>query len=180
MKWEEIDQLPCSIARTLSVIGDRWTALIVREAFMGVRRFEALQKGLGITRHRLSDRLERLIEEGVMERRPYQDNPPRFEYRLTEKGRDLYPIILMMRKWGDTWMAGEAGPPTLLRHNTCGHIVQPKLVCSECNEPISPFDITPLPGPGIAGHAIPAAYRKPDTPVSPAPKKRASKTKAES
>ncbi len=76
MKWEEIDQLPCSIARTLSVIGDRWTALIVREAFMGVRRFEALQKGLGITRHRLSDRLERLIEEGVMERRPYQDNPP--------------------------------------------------------------------------------------------------------
>ena len=154
MKWADIQELPCSTARALSVIGDRWTALIVRDAFMGVRRFDDWQASLGITRHRLSDRLDKLVEDGVLERRPYQTNPVRNEYRLTAKGRDLYPIILMLKQWGDKWMAGEAGPPALHRHTKCGHITQPTLVCSECHEPLSPFDMEALPGPGLANHPL--------------------------
>lgn len=152
MRWDNIQETPCSIARALSVVGDRWTSLIVRDAFLGIRRFDELQRSLGITRHRLVDRLERLVEEGVLERRKYQDNPPRFEYRLTEKGRDLYPVILMLKQWGDRWMVGPEGVPAVHRHRhrQCGHITTAVLVCSECQEPLTPFDMQVEPGPGMA------------------------------
>lgn len=149
MKWDDIQNLPCSIARALSVVGDRWTTLIIRDVFTGIRRFEQIQKNLGISRHRLSDRLEKLVEAGVLVRRPYQESPPRFEYCLTEMGRDLYPVILMLKQWGDKWMVDANGPPALHRHKPCGQITSPKLVCSECEEPITPFDMEVLPGPGF-------------------------------
>jgi len=151
MRWDEIQDIPCSIARALSVVGDRWTGLIVRDAFLGIRRFDELQRSLGMSRHRLADRLERLVAEGVLERREYQNNPPRFEYCLTEKGRDLYPIILMLKQWGDRWMAGPEGPPALHRHRNCGHITTAVLTCSECQQPLSPFDMLVEPGPGMPG-----------------------------
>lgn len=149
MRWDEIQDIPCSIARALSVVGDRWTGLIVRDAFLGIRRFDELQRSLGMSRHRLADRLERLVAEGVLERREYQNNPPRFEYRLTEKGRDLYPVILMLKQWGDRWMAGPEGPPALHRHRNCGHITTAVLVCSECQETLTPFDMQVEQGPGM-------------------------------
>ncbi len=148
MKWEDVGQWPCSVARTLSVIGDRWTMLIIRNCFMGTRRFGDFQQQLGLTRHVLTDRLKRLVEEGVLEKRQYQEHPKRDEYRLTEKGKDLYPILLTIIAWGDKHMAGEAGPPLLFEHHLCGHEITPVLVCSECHEPIRAREVTPKLGPG--------------------------------
>jgi DNA-binding HxlR family transcriptional regulator len=124
MRLADVGDLTCSVARTLSVVGDRWTLLVLRDAFLGVRRFEDFQ-AVGLTRHRLADRLNRLVEAGVMDRVRYQDRPQRFEYRLTEKGHDLYPIIVSMTRWGDRWMAGDAGapigwPPSLRSHGDAG------------------------------------------------------------
>ena len=102
---------------------------------------------IGPLRQRLG--LERLVAEGVLERREYQNNPPRFEYRLTEKGRDLYPVILLLKQWGDRWMVGPEGPPALHRHRNCGHITTAVLVCSECQETLTPFDMQVEQGPGM-------------------------------
>lgn len=96
MKWDDIGTLNCSVARTLAVLGDRWTMLILRNAFLGCRRFDAFQAQLGLTRHVLAERLARLVDDGVLVKRAYQERPPRFEYRLTEKGRDLYPALLAL------------------------------------------------------------------------------------
>ena len=101
----------CSIARSLEVLGDRWTILVMREAFMRVRRFEDFQRNLGVARNVLTDRLGRLVEEGILERVPYQDRPARFEYRLTEKGIDLWPMMMALLQWGDRHYPAEAGPP---------------------------------------------------------------------
>ena len=144
MKWQDVHELPCPVAKALSVVGDRWTSLIVRDAFLGVRRFDQFQQSLGITRHRLADRLERLVQDGVLERREYQDNPPRSEYRLTAKGKDLYPVILSLMQWGDKWMADGMSPIVRHRHLPCGHITEPRFVCSECGEPIQARDMEPL------------------------------------
>ena len=105
MRWNDIGGITCSVARTLSVVGDRWTLLILRDAFLRTRRFEDFQAHLGMTRHRLADRLAKLVEHGVFERVRYQERPERYEYRLTEKGRDLYPVIVSLVGWGDRWMA---------------------------------------------------------------------------
>jgi len=149
MRWDEIDELPCSIARSLSVVGDRWTLLVLRECFLGVRRFEDLQTHLGIARHRLSDRLNRLVEHGVLKKVPYQDSPPRHEYRLTDKGKDLYPVLLSLVRWGDRWMDQGQGPPVVYRHNSCGHVMTPVLSCPDCGELIDPRQVTPMAGPGL-------------------------------
>ena len=130
MRWADVGDLTCSVARTLSVVGDRWTLLVLRDAFLGVRRFEDFQ-AVGLTRHRLADRLKRLVEHGVIVRVRYQDRPPRFEYRLTEKGHDLYPLIVSMTRWGDRWMAGDAGapdragPPWVRSHGDAGARLSP-------------------------------------------------------
>src|SRR5687768_2576423 len=110
MRWNEASEQYCSIARTLGAIGDRWTLLIIREAFGGVRRFDDYQAHLEIARNVLTDRLQRLVDTGILEKRAYQDKPARYEYRLTESGRDLYGIIVNLMAWGDKWLAGAEGP----------------------------------------------------------------------
>jgi DNA-binding HxlR family transcriptional regulator len=141
MKWSEIDQQDCSVAQALSVIGDRWTMLILREAFMRVRRFEDFQARTGAPRPVLADRLKTLVDNGVLERRLYSEHPDRFEYRLTEKGRDLYPVVVSLLRWGDRWMSSAAGPPVELRHRACGHPMHPELACPECGEWVEARDM---------------------------------------
>ncbi len=136
MKWDDIGDQPCSVARMLSVIGDRWTMLILRNAFMGIRRFDDFQKSLGVTRHVLSDRLKRLVEYEILAKAPYFDRQERFEYKLTDKGFELYPIILSMANWADKWMDQGLGKPLEYRHKTCGHKFEPVMVCSVCREPL--------------------------------------------
>lgn len=148
MRWEELQEETCSVARTLSVIGDRWTLLILRDAFLRVRRFEDFQKKLGIARHRLSERLKKLVAQGVLKKVEYQSNPPRYEYRLTEKGLDLYPVIMMMVRWGDKWMDDGFGAPMVYKHNRCGEYFTPEINCSECHQQLNPRDVAPEFGPG--------------------------------
>lgn len=157
MRWRDIGGVPCSVARTLSVVGDRWTLLVLRDCFLGVRRFDDFQARLGATSHVLADRLRKLVEAGVLDRVPYQERPPRFEYRLTEKGRDLYPVIAALVRWGDRWMAGDDGPPLELRHRPCGHRTTPELACSECGEPLDPRDLEVRPGPALRALGSPAS-----------------------
>jgi DNA-binding HxlR family transcriptional regulator len=150
MKWDEVGEMPCSIARTAAIIGDRWTLLILRNAFLGMRRFEDFQANLGLTRHLLASRLKRLVAEGILARVPYQQAPLRHEYRLTDKGKALYPVLLALTAWGDAWMDQGAGPPLLYRHQSCGKTMRPVTVCSECQLPLDAHHVTPLPGPGLA------------------------------
>jgi DNA-binding HxlR family transcriptional regulator len=149
MRWDEIDQQVCSVARALSVVGDRWTLLILRDCFMGTRRFEQFQRQLGITRHRLSQRLARLVEQGILTRKPYQQRPLRHEYRLTRKGLALYPVMLSLAAWGDEWMGDGNGAPVEYRHKTCGAVTHPVLACSHCGETLRPGDVQPTVGPGL-------------------------------
>jgi DNA-binding HxlR family transcriptional regulator len=145
MRWQDIGQLDCTIARTLSVIGDRWTLLILRDAFLGARRFEVFQARLGISRHRLADRLAKLVEHGVLRREQYQTRPPRFEYRLTERGHDLYGVIAMIAGWGDKHMAGRKGPPVVRVHRACGHAATLRLACEHCGAPVTARDMEARP-----------------------------------
>lgn len=148
MRWEDMQEEVCSVARTLSVIGDRWTLLVLRDAFLRTRRFEEFQKNLGIARHRLSERLKKLVEQGVMVKVQYQSSPARYEYRLTEKGIDLYPIIMMMVSWGDKWMDDGNGAPMIYKHKRCNQYFTPVISCSECGEPLNARDVSPQHGPG--------------------------------
>ncbi|RNF33548.1 winged helix-turn-helix transcriptional regulator [Paracoccus methylarcula] len=150
MKWSELEQETCSMARTLSVIGDRWTLLILRDCFLGVRRFDDFHERLGVTRGILADRLKQLSKAGVLKKVAYQEHPPRHEYKLTGKGLDLYPVILSIVHWGDVHMAGEDGRPVLHQHMACGHAFDPRMVCSECGTTLSPHDVKVLQGPGKA------------------------------
>jgi DNA-binding HxlR family transcriptional regulator len=150
----------CSIARTLEVVGEWWSLLIVRDAILGVRRFDDFQQRLGISRNILTQRLNRLVEQGVLERVPYQDNPPRHEYRLTPKGRDLWLVLTAMRQWGEKWEPLEAGPATVLEHaGGCGEPMQVVPVCSECGEVVVREDLRIVPGPGSDGSVLPVATR---------------------
>ena len=139
----------CSIARTLQVLGDRWTLLVLREAFMGVTRFDDLQRGLGIARDVLTTRLTRLVEEGVLEKVPYREpgQRTRFEYRLTDRGRDAYPIIVSLMAWGDRHRAEHGAPVELIHRGECGARVVPELRC-EHGHRVEPHEVKPVPGPG--------------------------------
>ncbi len=136
----------CSIASALEVIGERWTLLVIRELFLGTRRFDDFQRNLGIARNVLQARLERLAEEGVVSRTPYQERPARYEYRLTDKGIDLWPVLQTMRLWGDKHTPGE--PPVLVRHRECGGVVDERLSCDRCGAPLGPRDVFATRGPG--------------------------------
>jgi DNA-binding HxlR family transcriptional regulator len=161
MRWNEIDTMTCSIARTLSVVGDRWTMLIIRDVFLGIRKFEGMQRDLGLTPHRLSDRLRKLVRDGILVRVPYEKRPRRFEYRLTEKGIDLYPLIVVMVEWGDRWMAGPDGVPVELVHQPCGHSIKPELICPDCKSKIEPREMSARPGPALKGRAWPGRHNHP-------------------
>lgn len=150
MKWNALEEEQCSIARTVGVIGDRWSLLILRDCFLRVRRFDEFQERLGITRHLLSDRLKKLVSYGVLRRTPYQDAPKRYEYVLTQKGLDLYPIIMAIVHWGDVHMSDERGRPMLHRHKACGCEFDPVTVCSECRAPVSAKEVVAFPGPGAS------------------------------
>jgi DNA-binding HxlR family transcriptional regulator len=145
----------CSIGRAMEILGERWTFLILRECFYGVRRFSDMQRNLGIARNILSGRLQRLVRAGVLERRLYQEEPERFEYKLTPAGRDLYPAIITIMRWGDEHLV-DHGPPVVLRH-TCGAEAEPVLVCAHCHEPMDPRDVTPVPGPGARNEPVATA-----------------------
>ena len=149
MRWDQIGDVTCSVARSLSIVGDRWTLLVLRDAFLGVRRFDHFQKRIGATRHRLADRLRKLVGSGILERVRYQQRPARFEYRLTDKGRDLYPVIVSLTRWGDRWMAGRAGSPVELVHKGCGKVTMPSLACPECGEPVAARDMIARAGPAV-------------------------------
>lgn len=152
MSWQQIGEMPCSVARSLSILGDRWTLLVIRNVFLRVRRFADMQAQLGMPKHVLSVRLRRLVDEGVLEKRKYQDAPARFEYRLTEKGIDLYPVIQMLVVWGDKWMDGGDGAPLVYRHKACGQHFTPVVTCSACGERVAARDVTPEIGPGLVAH----------------------------
>jgi len=145
MRWHDLAKEDCSLSRTLAVIGDRWTLLVLRDAFLRVRRFEEFEKSLKIARRVLSERLALLVEEGILSRVPYQERPTRYEYRLTEKGLDLYPAILSLVHWGDKHYAEKKGPPVFHRHLKCGHDFRSVLTCSECGEPISAREVNARP-----------------------------------
>jgi DNA-binding HxlR family transcriptional regulator len=137
MKRTSFAGMSCSVARTLDVVGEWWSLLVLRDAFTGVRRFEDFQRSLGIARNILADRLQTLVDYGVLERRLYHERPERYEYRLTEKGFDLYPVLLSLMRWGDRWATEEMDqPPMVLTHKACGHDVMPVLVCPECREDV--------------------------------------------
>lgn len=148
MKWEDLANEPCSVARTVAVIGDRWTLMILRDVFLGIRRFEDFQARLGISRTITAERLKALTDEGVLKKVPYQDRPVRHEYRLTDKGLDLYPVIMAIVNFGDRHYAGEAGPPLLHRHKACGCDFEPVMTCSECHAPVGARDVETRAGPG--------------------------------
>jgi DNA-binding HxlR family transcriptional regulator len=152
MKWDDIQQMPCSVARALSIVGDRWTLLILRDSFLGTKRFDKFQKQIGLSRHRLTDRLNKLVEYEILRKVPYQEKPLRHEYRLTRKGIELYPVLMTLAKWGDNWMAGDDGPPIEYTHTKCNHAMTVILCCSECGEEINPKEVIPKVGPGLRAY----------------------------
>jgi DNA-binding HxlR family transcriptional regulator len=153
MKWAELAEEDCSVARTVGVIGDRWTLLILRDCFLKVRRFEDYQVRLGITRPVLADRLRKLVRTGILEKVAYQSRPPRFEYRLTARGLDLHPVIMAIVHFGDTHLAPDGRRPVLHRHKTCGGLFDPVTVCSVCGEELRPGEVAVEPGSADAVHA---------------------------
>jgi DNA-binding HxlR family transcriptional regulator len=148
MERAEYSDENCSVARTLEIVGERWSLLILREAFLGVRRFDQLQANLGIARNILADRLQRLVGAGILERERYHERPQRFEYRLTRMGLDLYPALVSIMQWGDRYLADKAGPPVKLEHLACGKETEPLFVCSECGDPIEARGVRAKIGPG--------------------------------
>jgi DNA-binding HxlR family transcriptional regulator len=146
----------CSVAQCLEVVGEWWSMLIIRDAFLGVRRFDQFQQRLGISRNILDQRLTRLVGHGVLKKQRYSEHPPRYEYRLTQKGRDLWPVLTAMRQWGDAYSAPD-GPPVEVLHEGCGQISIAVMTCSACGERIGPHDVRPVAGPGDIDHLVAAA-----------------------
>jgi DNA-binding HxlR family transcriptional regulator len=140
----------CSIARTLQVLGEKWTLLIVREVFYGSTRFEQFHSALQCPRNLLSERLSKLVDEGILERSDYREpgSRARKEYHLTDQGRELMPILLALREWGDRYKAGPEGPPVLTRHAGCGKMVQLALTCSAGHVVTTPDEVELVDGPG--------------------------------
>lgn len=157
MRWEEIGNVPCSVARSLAIIGDRWTLLIIRDCFYGTSRFDAFHKHIGMTRHLLSDRLNKLVEAGILVQEAYQQNPVRYDYFLTEMGRDLYPVLITLAGWGDRWLSGDQGAPVEYVHS-CGEATTPVVVCETCGEPLTHETVMPRRGPGFPEATKPAHY----------------------
>jgi DNA-binding HxlR family transcriptional regulator len=148
MLGNDYDKQVCSLAGALEVVGERWSLLIVRDVLLGLRRFDEIQSELGIARNVLNARLTRLVDQGVLEKRLYQEHPPRHEYRLTDKGLDLWPAIVALMQWGNRYAGPAAGPPVLLEHRGCGGAVDEHRICETCGARLSVRDVHALPGPG--------------------------------
>lgn len=155
MQWSELAQQDCSLARTMSIIGDRWTILIIRDAFLGVKQFDEFQQRLGLSRAILTDRLNKLVDNFVLTKIAYRHMPVRYEYQLTSKGEDLFPLILTMSQWGDRHMADGRGRPALLVHTRCHTVVDAQLVCPDCGEPVDSRSLTLFRGPASRGTTLP-------------------------
>lgn len=140
--------MPCSIARTLAVVGEPWTPLILRDIVFGITKFDELQRDLGVATNILTDRLGTLVEHGLLTREPYEHRPPRYRYTLTEKGADLLPVLLALMRWGDKWAAEPAGPPVTVLHHACGEATEPTLTCSVCGRVLRSEDVGWRGGPG--------------------------------
>ncbi len=140
----------CSIHRSLEVVGERWTLLVLREAFYGVRRFEDFVRTLGCPRDVLSARLRTLVDEGILKREPYREpgSRVRSEYRLTEKGLELFPALLALMQWGDRWRADPSGPAVELAHRGCGEPLEIIMSCGAGHGPLTVRDVAAVPGPG--------------------------------
>ena len=146
----DFDAANCSIAGTLEVVGEKWTLLVLREAFYGVRRFEDFQRAVGCARNVLSARLTTLVEHGLLRREAYREpgRRARAEYRLTEKGRELLPAVIALMQWGDRWTAGPAGPAVVVTHRGCGAEVRAELTCAAGHRDLTARETLPVPGPG--------------------------------
>ena len=150
MQRTDFSEMTCSIARSLAVAGEPWSPLVLRDVWVGINRFDDLQRDLGISRKVLAERLKALVEAEMLERRVYSERPARHEYVLTAKGFEFVDVLMAMAAWGDRWTAGEAGPPVLRRHRACGQITQVELRCSVCGEPLHAADVDVEAGPGAA------------------------------
>ncbi|MBM7520149.1 winged helix-turn-helix transcriptional regulator [Nocardioides nitrophenolicus] len=156
MRRTSFADMNCSIAQSLEAVGEWWTLLILRDAMMGVTRFDQFQARLGIARNVLTTRLQSLVDHGILAEVQYQERPPRFEYVLTAKGGELWTVLTMLRQWGDRWSA-PAGVPVEAVHDACGHVTRARLVCSECGEPLRGGELTLRHGPGAPeGGVLPA------------------------
>lgn len=140
MERKSFADMQCSVAQCLEVVGEWWTMLIIRDAFLGVRRFDEIQTHLGISRNVLTQRLAHLVDHGVLDKVPYSEHPPRYEYRLTDKGRDLWPVLTAMRQWGDAWAAPD-GPPLVVEHLACGHVAEAVMTCARCGGRLGPREV---------------------------------------
>jgi DNA-binding HxlR family transcriptional regulator len=145
MRWDSVKSMNCSVARTLSVVGERWTMLLLREAFLGRHRFDEFQQGTGIARNILSSRLRDLVRDGILDRVRSDGDNGRIEYQLTKKGLDLYPVLIAMMRWGDTWLSDESGPPMTLIHRSCGAKTSIDMVCSQCGAQVTAREMVALP-----------------------------------
>ena len=159
MQRAELGEQNCSVARTLDVIGDRWTPLVLRDVAIGVSRFEAIQRDLGISRKVLAQRLQHLVEHEVVVPVPYQDHPPRHDYRLTAKGNDLAMVLLAMQQFSDKWSFGEQGPPIQWMHLDCGHVGPTVTCCGGCGAEVGPGEAAPLRGAGFDEDGAPEIAR---------------------
>lgn len=156
MKHEALLEANCAISRTAGIVGERWVFVILRAAFFRARTFEDYQRMTGVARNILSERLSKLVDFGILERRPYEtgERRTRHEYRLTEAGRDLYPVVLALLAWGNKHTGLPDGPPLELVHRTCGATVEPHMTCPECGEAIAARDMQPKAGPGATDAQI--------------------------
>ncbi|GAA1696807.1 winged helix-turn-helix transcriptional regulator [Fodinicola feengrottensis] len=139
---------PCQIAQTVDLLGDWWTPLVLREAFYGIKRFDEFQSALGIARNTLTERLNRLVTEGLLEKVPYHQEPVRYEYVLTGKGKDFFPVLAAIAAWGDRWLYEESSAPITMHHTTCDHDAHAEVVCSHCHTPLASDEVRFAMGPG--------------------------------
>lgn len=151
MRKASFADMNCSIAQSLEIIGEWWTLLILRDSFLGVRRFDDFVDRLGISRNVLTTRLDTLVEAGLLERRPYDDARGRYDYLLTDKGRALWPVMTAIRQWGDEWILGAGNEPILLEHRDRGHVTTVRMTCDVCGETLDARSVRAVPGPGDRG-----------------------------
>jgi DNA-binding HxlR family transcriptional regulator len=160
MLGKEYEGQICSIARSLELVGERWSLLVVREIFHGRRKFSEMQRSLGVARNVLTDRLQGMLDEGILERRPYSERPERYEYFLTEKGLDLWPVMIALMQWGDKYEQQPEGRPSIVVHKgECGGEIDDRRICTKCGKPLTVREARAIEGPGAAArpHSVKAA-----------------------